>query len=101
MSSEFPAPDGFCGVDEGEPFLRAWVRGVDYVSQWAEADAAVAEFYRALEAAGVKVEDIRLTASTDGEGVGVVRGCSSAASLREVARLVLRGAGVPDEDEAG
>src|SRR5690242_5615699 len=95
MTDEAQAPHECRGVDD--PFL-VWVRGVDYVSQWAEADSAITTFYRALDAAGVKADDVHFVASTNDDGAAVVRGCSSAASLRELARLIRLGAGLPAEE---
>jgi hypothetical protein len=100
MTDEVQTPHE-CFAAAENPFLRAWVRGVDYLSAWADADSAVAEFYSALEAAGVKADGMHLVASTDDQGTATVLGCSSAEALREVARAVQRSAGLAAEEEAG
>lgn len=79
-----------------EPGSLAWVRGMDYLSHWTDADDAVTDFYAALREAGVSADGIRATASTDESGAGVVRGVSSPESLREITGLIRRGAGLPD-----
>lgn len=72
-----------------------WERGTDFLGPWSEAHAAIEAFDRAVRDAGLDWTDFRVVASTDACGAAVVRGRMSAAIVRELARLVRRGAGLP------
>ena len=76
-----------------------WERGTDFLGPWSEAHAAVDAFHRAVRDAGLDWTEFRVVASTDACGAAVVRGRMSAGIVRELARLVRRGAGLPAEVE--
>lgn len=61
------------GLDAVEMDVGLWSPGVDYLSGWREARAAADRLNRALLAAGFELSQLRATATTTGEGHGVVR----------------------------
>lgn len=82
--------------DGEESGSLAWVPGTDYLRHWADADMAVKMFFNALEEARVSEAGVKLTASTDACGAGVVRGVFSTELLSEITRLLRLGAGLPE-----
>ncbi|WP_078886747.1 hypothetical protein [Streptomyces sp. NRRL F-5527] len=50
-----------------------WVPGVDYVSGWRTAREAADRLNRALLGVGFELSAVRVVASTDGDGRGIVR----------------------------
>ncbi|MFD9795715.1 hypothetical protein ACFWXK_32725 [Streptomyces sp. NPDC059070] len=50
-----------------------WVPGVDYLSGWREARATADRLNQALLAAGFELSELRASATTAGDGRGVVR----------------------------
>jgi hypothetical protein len=77
------------------------VPGTNYLRHWADADMAVKMFFNALEEAGVSEAGLKLTASTDACGAGVVRGFFSTEKLSEITRLLRLGAGLSEYEEEG
>ncbi|MFI1177449.1 hypothetical protein [Streptomyces melanogenes] len=61
------------GLDAVEVDFGVWSPGVDYVSGWREARVAADRLNRALLAAGFELSELRASATTTGEGHGVVR----------------------------
>ncbi|MFF3584742.1 hypothetical protein [Streptomyces mirabilis] len=50
-----------------------WVSGVDYVAGWRSAREAADRLNRALLGVGLELSQVRAVASTDEDGLGVVR----------------------------
>ncbi|MFD9796047.1 hypothetical protein ACFWXK_34410 [Streptomyces sp. NPDC059070] len=61
------------GLDAVEADGGLWVPGVDYLAGWREARAAADRLNRALLAAGFELSELRASATTAGDGRGVVR----------------------------
>ncbi|MFF4603783.1 hypothetical protein ACFY12_13740 [Streptomyces sp. NPDC001339] len=77
---------GFEGA-QFDPDAVLWVRGVDYLTGWRDATRAAAELGDALSEAGVDVAGVKLRASTDADGSGIVRLELSPMTAREMAKL--------------
>ncbi|MGP4112522.1 hypothetical protein ACTWP5_16625 [Streptomyces sp. 4N509B] len=82
-------PDGAVGPlnEEFDPDAVLWVRGVDYVSGWRDAQAAVGELAEALAGAGVDLGGVRLRADAAPDGSGVVHLTCSSSTARDLALL--------------
>ncbi|MGP9019243.1 hypothetical protein ACT1U9_12625 [Streptomyces sp. BR1] len=61
------------GLDAVEVDVGLWSPGVDYLAGWREARGAADRLNRVLLAAGFGLSELRATASTIGDGRGVVR----------------------------
>lgn len=73
---------------EFDPDAVVWVRGVDYVAGWRDAEDAALELADTLRGLGVDTEKLRLRADSAPDGSGVVRMTCSAHLAREIAVLV-------------
>ncbi|OAR24989.1 hypothetical protein A8W25_19215 [Streptomyces sp. ERV7] len=63
----------FDGLDAVEVDGGLWSPGVDYLAGWREARVAADRLNRVLLAAGFQLSELRASASTTGDGCGVVR----------------------------
>ncbi|MFJ7965143.1 hypothetical protein [Streptomyces sp. NPDC096324] len=61
------------GLDFEGADCGLWVSGVDYIAGWRAARDAADRFNRALLGAGFELSQVRVVASTDESGRGVVR----------------------------
>ncbi|MEU7135233.1 hypothetical protein [Streptomyces sp. NPDC046261] len=73
---------------EFDPEAVVWVRGVDYLGGWREAQDAAAELSEALAAVGVNTSGLVATAQTRVDGSGVVRLVWPVETVRAVVALV-------------
>ncbi|MEU5436852.1 hypothetical protein AB0G73_26190 [Streptomyces sp. NPDC020719] len=84
------------GLDAVEADGGLWSPGVDYLSGWREARAAADRLNRALLAAGFELSELRATATTTGEGHGVVRLAGWPTVVERLARCLELAARNPD-----
>lgn len=61
------------GLDAVEVDVGLWSPGVDYLAGWRQARVAADRLNRALLAAGFTLSELRASATTTGDGRGVVR----------------------------
>ncbi|WHM41251.1 hypothetical protein [Streptomyces sp. BPTC-684] len=80
------------GLDAVEMDVGLWSPGVDYLAGWREARVAADRLNRALLAAGFELSELRASATTTGDGRGVVRLAGWPGVVDRLARCLERAA---------
>ncbi|WP_329404499.1 hypothetical protein [Streptomyces melanogenes] len=84
------------GLDAVEAEGGLWSPGVDYLAGWREAREAADRLNRVLLAAGFELSELRASATTTGDGHGVVRLAGWPTVVERLARRLELAVGNPD-----